>query len=600
MPNPSGSLKNRLLVVLIAGVTAFCFCLISPPGAFAFGQAQTAPGSNPSQVSRRNLPAGAVVAAELVEPVEPMEDGPVSVTHRASSVRAAAINSGGAVTRTRSKRRAQATAAGSVYTDDLNLGAGNEPASEPALLDSQADTVFQSPGAAASGPRYIGYNSGFNSLSGTAHAPVAGQGGLGLGFTHITRPNSPTNDTFTNGDGTGVWSDVLNWSAGSPTGDNVFITGTGSASSVTEDKSDTINNLTLNSNNSWTLNDARSLTIDGSTVTNGGTMTINSGGDWTELIIGGSAVTLSGSGKLILSDFQENAIYGATGTEVLTNQGAIQGSGYIGYNPYAQTGYLTLNNQGTINAMSSKGNALGIDPGSGGVTNTGLMEASSGGTLQLYGSINNTGGMIEALSGGTVYQVGGTLSGGLVEAQSGGTLKVDGTVPSNILELASGSNLVVGTGGLVNNAGNTLTAPNGGTVYLEGTTGGGTISGGTLNTAGTGVIGTPPGNNGTLDGTSTLTNAGAYEVFNSSTTFVKGTLNNTGSFTENANGNWTVLAISGNVTLEGSSPYVLSDDQHNTLYGASTGTEVLTNQGTIQGSGYIGYNPYAQTGYLTL
>src|SRR5208282_5373114 len=139
-------------------------------------------------------------------------------------------------------------------------------------------------------------NSVFNSVSGTAHAPLTGNRVPGLGFTHILHPNSPTNDTFTNGAGTGLWSNAGNWSTGTPTGDNVLITGTGSASSVTEDISDTINNLTLNSSNSWNLNNNQALTIAGSAITNAGNMTLNSSGASTELIIGSSAVTLSGGG----------------------------------------------------------------------------------------------------------------------------------------------------------------------------------------------------------------------------------------------------------------------------------------------------------------
>ena len=65
----------------------------------------------------------------------------------------------------------------------------------------------------------------------------------------------------------------------------------------------------------------------------------------------------------------------------------IQGSGQIG----STTGLpCTLNNNGTINANRS--HALPIAP-SNTVTNTGTLEATAGGTLDLPGTFTNTGGI---------------------------------------------------------------------------------------------------------------------------------------------------------------------------------------------------------------
>ena len=136
------------------------------------------------------------------------------------------------------------------------------------------------------------------------------------------------------------------------------------------------NNLTIASGNSLSTSDGQSLTINGNSISNSGTFTLNSAGTSTQLLLAGSSVTLSGGGTLVLSDSLGNSISGAvTGTESLTNQETIQGSGYLGYNPTIGSGYMTLINQGTINAVSTHGNALQIVPGSGGVTNTGTMEA---------------------------------------------------------------------------------------------------------------------------------------------------------------------------------------------------------------------------------
>jgi len=93
----------------------------------------------------------------------------------------------------------------------------------------------------------------------------------------------------------------------------------------------------------------------------------------------------------------------------------------------------------------------------------------------------------------------------------------------------------------------------------------------------------------TLDGSaSILTNAGTLTVLNGGAATVTGTLKNTGSFTLNSTGSTTDMRISGNATLTGPNAFVLSDNPNNRILGASTGTETLTNQGTIQGAGQIG------------
>src|SRR5208282_5251744 len=139
----------------------------------------------------------------------------------------------------------------------------------------------------------------------------------------------------------------------------------GTASSVTQDTAATINNLTLNSGNSWTLDNGVSLTIDGNSISNAGSMTLNSTGSGAFLLLANSNVTLSGGGTLTMSNKTTNYIYGAAGADTLTNQETIQGAGIIG------NASMTLVNSGTINANQSAG--LTIDP-SGVVPNTGTIE----------------------------------------------------------------------------------------------------------------------------------------------------------------------------------------------------------------------------------
>ena len=233
-----------------------------------------------------------------------------------------------------------------------------------------------------------------------------------------TGPASPltiTNDTFTNGAGTGLWSNPSNWSAGLPgSSNNALITGTGPASSVTEDISATINNLTLSSGNSWTLNNDQSLTIDGNSISNAGSMTIGSTESSTFLEINSPAVKLNGGGTLTMSNLSSNFILGAATADTLTNQETIQGSGNIG------DGSMTLMNSGTIDANQSTPLTVQAN---GGTTNTGTLEATNGATLTLDDTITNTGGSIKATgTNSAVVLNGASVIGGTLTTSSGGTI----------------------------------------------------------------------------------------------------------------------------------------------------------------------------------
>ena len=110
-------------------------------------------------------------------------------------------------------------------------------------------------------------------------------------------------------------------------------------------------NLTLGlSTDSLTISNGLNLNVNGSTISNAGTITENSGNNATELVIAGST-TLTGTGTLTMSNNTANFILGG-GT--FTNQQTIQGAGNVGNNN------LTLINSGTIDANVS--NVLQINP----------------------------------------------------------------------------------------------------------------------------------------------------------------------------------------------------------------------------------------------
>ena len=413
------------------------------------------------------------------------------------------------------------------------------------------------------------------------------------------------------------------------------------------------------------------LDITGTSMVNNGLITL-AGTDGLQ-IEGNTTVTLSGSGMVTMAG---NNFTGGNGSPTLILQQTVQGQGSFSLG-------LSLNNQALVNAV---GGTLAMQPTS--LTNTGTMEASSGGILAFTNGVavtyNNTGGTIKALGGGTVQlengiYTGGTLTTvgtGVIQASASavlnnltnsGTLQIltanDATlentitntgtiqVPSSTLNL-SGNVTLTGSGSLIlsgssnlrqlgatdsltnkqlihgsgtifelpltnqgtidaDSAGNTLflaggiTTNTSATSTLEASGGGilqinsdntvnnvggviqalngstvnfvGTVKGGTLTTAGTGII---QGQNGTLDGTvNTPTNAGKINVKNFDL-FLQGTVNNDGT-----------IALTGRSCVILNQPSTLTGTGRLTM--ASTtcifgSGHAFTNQSTIVGAGSIG------------
>ena len=343
------------------------------------------------------------------------------------------------------------------------------------------------------------------------------------------------NDTWNGGNGN--WNVAANWNNGVPNGNyNVFIDGGNPVSSaVTLNISPSVNNLTIDSDDSLAISNGDSLTVNGSSINNAGAISLNASSCCNPLLlIGSSNVTLSGGGTVTLSNNGGNYIQGTASTNVLTNQETIQGSGNIG------GGKMGLNNAGTINANQS--NSLTLQTSSG-LTNSGTIEATNGATLTVQ---NDTVG---------------TTNTGTMQATTGGTLVLQGNTINN----ASGTIQAAGSGSSVS------------------LNGGVTITGGTLTTSSGGTI---VGNTATLNG---VTITGSYAVPNGGQTTLEGTINNSGAISLNASSccNPLLLIGSSNVTLSGGGTVTLSNNGGNYIQGTAS-TNVLTNQETIQGSGNIG------------
>ncbi|MGC1722661.1 MAG: hypothetical protein WA746_27095, partial [Isosphaeraceae bacterium] len=162
-----------------------------------------------------------------------------------------------------------------------------------------------------------------------------------------------TLDLWTGGGGTNLYSNAANWSLGvvpnngnsylgSPTTFNVEIP---AASAVTQDISATIDNLTLDdATSSLNIANGQALAVAGSgsttgTIDNSGTIALEATGDSASLLASGN-VSLTGGGKVTMSNSSGNLIDQATSNSTLTNvNNTIQGSGEIGNHG------LLLNNQ---------------------------------------------------------------------------------------------------------------------------------------------------------------------------------------------------------------------------------------------------------------
>jgi hypothetical protein len=368
------------------------------------------------------------------------------------------------------------------------------------------------------------------------------------------------------------------------------------------------------------------------TINNKGNFLLNGGSSANAIaLLDSPNVTLQGGGTVTMvvnggggSAYLQQAVGGVTLTNV---DNTIQGAGVIG------NGGLTLVNQATINANSS-GQTLLLNA-SGGITNTGVMEASDSGVLQIDGiTVNNTGGNITANAGSSVQLFGNAVIQGGTLTNNGSFL---GTLASNAATLdgstVAGAVTLNGTytgdtnsatvlRGTINNKGNFLlnggsgynafvyldssnvTLQGGGTVtmavnggggsaYLEQTAGGLTLTNTDNTIQGAGVIGNggltiingaagtilanAPGQTLLINGTGGITNNGTMQV-NAGSTMQVAT-----SFTQSAAG--ALLNVNGTLSL--TSPATIGGG---TL--AGTGTVTVGAGGTLTNNGHVAPGTY--------
>ena len=246
--------------------------------------------------------------------------------------------------------------------------------------------------------------------------------------------------------------------------------------------------------------------LTGSSLINNGSVTIGAGNGL--FLEGNTILTLSGGGTVSMTD--PKAYFSGTSgfNPTLINQQTIQGEGYIGL------GLMAVTNQGTINANAG---LLSLQPTTTGIINTGIMEASSGSTLEIiYGvpaPFNNTGGTIQALNGGTVILYDGNYTGGTLKTLGTGVF----TVPAGAV-----NPILIG----VTNAGNYEVPPGAGssiqgTITNNGTfqVGGELFISGATSAGGSGSILLQGGGLHQLTGTDALTNLSPHLIHGGGTIY---------------------------------------------------------------------------------
>ena len=379
-------------------------------------------------------------------------------------------------------------------------------------------------------------------------------------------------DTFTAG--SGLWSTTTNWSLGRlpMSSDNCVIPG---GSTVTADAGGECLNLTIGTGASVTITGY--IDVYGASLVNAGTIYVGSLDGLN--FLGTGTQSVSGGGTINYNTASSRTL--GNGNTVVNVDNTIHGEGSIG------AGSMAITNEALIDA-NSPSHPLAVQSNGAGVTNTGVIQASGGGNLQLPAGFltipfNNTGGTIQALNGSVVTLAGYTYTGGKLSTTGTGSFQI---VPANNVIL---NNLTIA--GLyedLNDANTTLhgTVTNNGTIQALN---GGVLISGSATLKGTGVL---TGNSGQLLGSFTVPTSA---LLNQSTIQGGGTIGDqyltiTNQGTIDANSKTNPLTTAGNpltnsgvLEASGGGTLIIGNTVKNSaIITAQTGSKVIL-RGTVSG-----------------
>jgi hypothetical protein len=258
---------------------------------------------------------------------------------------------------------------------------------------------------------------------------------LSLGFV-LSSPRAVQAQTW-NGTVSNLWSNSSNWTPNTvPNASTANVTITSATTNpVQVDISPTIGNLTLGASNTLNVMDNNSLYVTGTTIDNSGQINIGSSNQGAALYVDGSANTLlalTGSGAVTLNNTDSYLWASSASNNVLSNQSTINGQGYIDN--------LSLANGGTVNANVPVG-WLTIENSS--VLNLGTLQATGGGTLQIYASTLDTGGTISTDSASTVIINDSTVLGATFTSSGSAVIQSINDNTLNGVTITAGSTFVI-------------------------------------------------------------------------------------------------------------------------------------------------------------
>lgn len=235
------------------------------------------------------------------------------------------------------------------------------------------------------------------------------------------------------------------------TGGTLSTSGTGT---FQETNFTTLNNLVSNAN--YQLISGNITILEGTITNNGSFQELQGGLQITgNTTLKGTGVVTGGAGQLLASNAPP---------ATLINQNVFQGAGTMG-----DSG-LTITNQGTINANDVSSNLIITgNP----ITNSSLMEATGGGTLEIRNTVNNTGATIEGQTGSAVLLNTGTINGGTLKTTGTGVINSENAVLDGTVNVVTNEGMLKASGfnlnlkGTINNTGTIALGKTGGCVALE-------------------------------------------------------------------------------------------------------------------------------------
>ena len=349
------------------------------------------------------------------------------------------------------------------------------------------------------------------------------------------------------------------------------------------DRGVTLDTVTLAAGDTLGVNNNESVTLRGVTV-NAGTIALNTTGNYTALLTTG-AVSLMGGGRVTMVPGGDTRIQ-SSGVTTLTNvDNTISGAGLIG-----DDGSFTFINRALVDANTTQ--ALVIGNGAAPVSNTGTLQASTGGTLLIRNTaIANAGGTIAALAASTVVLQSATITGGTLGGPGAITTADRGSVLDGVAVAKGGTVVVQNNGALtVANA-----VANDGSIQLAGAgnytalliRGATTLSGAgalTLTDNGANLV-SSTGSAATLTNAETIQGAGQLGAGDASLTLQnQGTINATGANTLRVDTAGTTVSNSGTMEATGQGGLTVSSALlNNGLVWARTGGVLVS--GPVTGKG---------------